>query len=59
MLVVDTVSIGVAVESGAGCALKDLYRMADAALYEAKAGGRNRPCVASRPMVRLAHDKVA
>ncbi|TFZ61078.1 diguanylate cyclase [Methylorubrum sp. Q1] len=35
-----TVSLGLAVHSGSGTAA-DLYRRADAALYEAKAGGRN------------------
>ncbi|KQQ31374.1 dethiobiotin synthetase [Methylobacterium sp. Leaf123] len=35
-----TVSLGLAVHSGTGTA-EDLYRRADAALYEAKAGGRN------------------
>lgn len=35
-----TVSLGLAVDSGGGTA-EDLYRRADAALYEAKAGGRN------------------
>ena len=37
-----TVSIGAAVGPGDGAgAAQDLYRLADAALYEAKAGGRN------------------
>lgn len=35
-----TVSLGLAVSSGSGTA-EDLYRRADAALYEAKEGGRN------------------
>ena len=37
-----TVSIGLAVETGTGSAAGGLYDRADAALYEAKASGRNR-----------------
>lgn len=37
-----TVSIGLAVDAGVGHDMGDLYRRADAALYGAKAGGRNR-----------------
>jgi len=42
-----TVSIGVAVGSGGSPTLEDLYQRADAALYEAKAAGRNRTRCAS------------
>lgn len=40
-----TVSVGVAVEDGSE-EMGDLYRRADAALYEAKAAGRNQTYVA-------------
>lgn len=57
-----TVSIGLASEAGRGDAAdgQELYRRADAALYEAKAGGRNRtkcalgpPCSALSDMPAL------
>ena len=45
-----TVSIGLALgPRGAADTADDLYRRADAALYSAKAGGRNRTCSAPRP----------
>lgn len=37
-----TVSVGLAVDAGVGHDMGDLYRRADAALYQAKADGRNR-----------------
>ncbi len=54
-----TVSVGLAVDAGVGHDMGDLYRRADAALYEAKAGGRNRTRCADgvpnddRPMVAV------
>lgn len=50
-----TVSIGQAVEAGPGGGMEDLYRRADAALYEAKADGRNRTRRAEAPQARPAH----
>ena len=50
-----TVSIGQAVEAGPGGGIEDLYRRADAALYEAKADGRNRTRRAEAPQARPAH----
>ncbi|MCJ2058193.1 sensor domain-containing diguanylate cyclase [Methylobacterium sp. J-048] len=49
-----TVSIGLAAMVSGGTevsALADLYRLADAALYEAKAGGRNQTHCAGQPCV--------
>ena len=53
-----TVSIGLAVEDGSGDA-GDLYRRADAALYQAKASGRNRTCRASHLVGPSGQDKAA
>jgi diguanylate cyclase (GGDEF)-like protein len=55
-----TVSIGLAVANGAGAeAMDDLYRRADAALYEAKTAGRNRTCRAPSAVSRWEGDKAA
>lgn len=55
-----TVSIGLAVETGAGNEAMDyLYRRADAALYEAKAGGRNRTCSVASALKCLGPCKAA
>ena len=43
-----TVSIGVAARPEHGSAAEDVLRVADAALYEAKEGGRNRVACAAR-----------
>ncbi len=43
-----TVSVGLAVGPGTSGTAEALYRQADAALYEAKEGGRNRTCRAGR-----------
>lgn len=47
-----TVSVGLAVDAAGGGAMGDLYRRADTALYEAKAGGRNRTHRAAAPVLR-------
>ena len=55
-----TVSVGLAVANGAGAdAMDDLYRRADAALYEAKAAGRNRTCRAPSAVSWQEGDKAA
>lgn len=55
-----TVSIGLAVAAADGTGgMGDLYRRADAALYEAKAGGRNRTFRAGTPGARADRDKAA
>jgi diguanylate cyclase (GGDEF)-like protein len=53
-----TVSVGVAVEDGSE-EMGDLYRRADAALYEAKAAGRNQTCVAISADLDTACSRVA
>jgi diguanylate cyclase (GGDEF)-like protein len=52
-----TASIGIA--SGARAKAEDLLRDADIALYEAKAGGRNRYAVFRQEMHAAAHDRLA
>ncbi|AYO86573.1 diguanylate cyclase (plasmid) [Methylobacterium brachiatum] len=53
-----TVSVGVAVEDGSE-EMGDLYRRADAALYEAKDAGRNQTCVAISADLDTACSRVA
>jgi len=55
-----TVSIGLAVADDADAnSTEDLYRKADAALYDAKALGRNRTCGVEPSVPRLASGRVA
>lgn len=54
-----TVSVGLAVDGGTGSGIADLFRRADAALYEAKAAGRNRTCRASVAGTRQGRDRAA
>jgi diguanylate cyclase (GGDEF)-like protein len=54
-----TVSVGLAVECGTRQGARDLYRDADAALYQAKTAGRNRTCHASPAHAVSANVKAA
>jgi diguanylate cyclase (GGDEF)-like protein len=45
-----TVSIGIAEATGSSSGIEAVLREADQALYEAKRSGRNRVCVAGRPV---------
>jgi diguanylate cyclase (GGDEF)-like protein len=48
-----TMSLGAAAARGGGVRFDELYTDADAALYAAKRGGRNRVCAGSRPLVAV------